>query len=373
MATTAEPRPTFTPALKPPPGVISNPENPASLAYESRLTIGIAVPLVTIAFAARAYVRIIIKRSWIFEDWIAFVAWAGTVAYCGIMGATMSNHGGQHAWDITAQQAHDAAYWFNVASIEYGVMICITKLAILWLYRRFFSPIRWSLFDILIVSLIVILIGFYGITSFVKIFECSPRAKIFDKSIPGTCTDVSRLLNTSGMFNTITDYLILLLPVHAVWKLQLTPIKKLYIVLIFTFGLCAPVFSTIGFIVRLRISGNPDTTWNQPEILLWGAAELTSGNLVVCAPEVGTLLSRRARRRNPRRPTTSILEASAARVAEERASHRKKDLDSRYYELEEGNMYDARVSPTGSEARIYRPETGAVQVRHEITVMSERP
>lgn len=32
----------------------------------------------------------------------------------------------------------------------------------------------------------------------------------------------------------------------------------------------APVFSTIGFIVRLRISGNPDTTWNQPEILLWG-------------------------------------------------------------------------------------------------------
>jgi hypothetical protein len=127
--------------------------------------------------------------------------------------------------------------WFNVASIEYGVMICITKLAILWLYRRFFSPIQWSLFDILIVSLITILIGFYGITSFVKIFECSPRAKIFDKSIPGTCTDVSRLLNTSGMFNTITDYLILLLPVHAVWKLQLTPIKKLYIVLTFTFGL----------------------------------------------------------------------------------------------------------------------------------------
>lgn len=101
------------------------------------------------------------------------------------------------------------------------------------------------------------------------------------------------------------------------------------------------------------------------------AAELTSGNLVVCAPEVGTLLSRRARRRNPRRPTTSVLEASAARVAEERASHRKKDPNSCYYELEEGNLYDARVSPAGSEARIYQPETGAVQVRHEITVISE--
>lgn len=68
MTTTAEQHPTFTPALKPPPGVVSNPENPASLAYESRLTIAIAVPCVTIAFAARAYVRIIIKQSWIFED-----------------------------------------------------------------------------------------------------------------------------------------------------------------------------------------------------------------------------------------------------------------------------------------------------------------
>jgi hypothetical protein len=103
------------------------------------------------------------------------------------------------------------------------------------------------------------------------------------------------------------------------------------------------------------------------------AAELTSGNLVVSAPEVGTLLSRRGRRRNPKRPTTSILEASAARVAKERASRHNKDPNSCYYELEEGNMYDARVSPVGGEARIYQPETNAVQVRHEITVMSEGP
>lgn len=31
----------------------------------------------------------------------------------------------------------------------------------------------------------------------------------------------------------------------------------------------APVFSMIGFIVRIRISASPDVTWNDPEILLW--------------------------------------------------------------------------------------------------------
>lgn len=176
-----------------------------------------------------------------------------------------------------------------MASIEYGVTICLTKLTILWLYRRVFSPVRWSLFDSLCVFLIVICIGFYSITSFVKIFECTPRAKIVNPKIPGHCVDISQLLNTSGLFNTITDFLILFLPVHAVWNLHLTKLKKFFVVLVFTFGLwyvrpasaksrkqnginnnSAPIFSTVGFVVRLERSDNPDTTWNQPEILLWG-------------------------------------------------------------------------------------------------------
>lgn len=31
----------------------------------------------------------------------------------------------------------------------------------------------------------------------------------------------------------------------------------------------APVFSIVGFIVRMKISANPDTSYNQPVILLW--------------------------------------------------------------------------------------------------------
>ena len=34
----------------------------------------------------------------------------GTVAYLGIMEATMSHGGGKHAWDITASSAQKAAY-----------------------------------------------------------------------------------------------------------------------------------------------------------------------------------------------------------------------------------------------------------------------
>lgn len=198
---------------------------------------GICIPLVTISFLLRTYVRAYLKKVWILEDALVTIGWAGTVAFCGIMRAIMSNYGGKHGWDITSAQAHQAAYWFNVAAIEYGVVICVTKVAILCLYRRVFSPVRRSRFDITIITFIVIMVGFYGITSFFKIFECSPREKIWNKSVPGKCVQISWILNISGGFNTLTDYMILLLPVHAVQKLQMDRGKKILVVLAFTFGL----------------------------------------------------------------------------------------------------------------------------------------
>jgi hypothetical protein len=116
-------------------------------------------------------------------------------------------------------------------------MIGATKITILLLYRRVFVTHRWSWFDMSIITLIVVLTFFYGITTFFKIFECAPRAKIFNMALPGHCFNVGTILKTSGAFNTVTDFLILLLPVHAVRKLQMSKQKKILVVLVFTFGL----------------------------------------------------------------------------------------------------------------------------------------
>lgn len=77
---------------------------------------------------------------------------------------------------------------------------------------------------------------FYVATTAVKIWECSPRARIWNKSIPGHCVSIPSLLNTSGLFNTITDILILLVPVKAVWNLHMTNRRKWGVVAVFTVG-----------------------------------------------------------------------------------------------------------------------------------------
>ncbi|KAK2594784.1 hypothetical protein QQS21_007531 [Conoideocrella luteorostrata] len=127
--------PTFVPSLPPPPGVTSNPNDPASLIGLANITVAISVPFLTVFFLLRVYARVFIKRSWIFED--------------------------------------------------------------------------------------VLVAGFYASTSIAKIWECSPREKIWNASIPGTCLDLQLILNMSGAFNMVTDYLILLIPVQAVRKLKI--------------------------------------------------------------------------------------------------------------------------------------------------------
>jgi hypothetical protein len=63
-------------------------------------------------------------------------------------------------------------------------------------------------------------------------------------------------------------------------------------------------------VVRIQKSGNKDTSWNQPEILLWGAAELASGNLCVCFPELAVLFSKRRRQRPVfQRPSNTQIKA----------------------------------------------------------------
>lgn len=69
-----------------------------------------------------------------------------------------------------------------------------------------------------------------------KIWECSPRARIWDESVEGNCVNIPILLSTSGLFNTITDVLILLVPVKSVWNLNMERSLKIKIVGIFTVG-----------------------------------------------------------------------------------------------------------------------------------------
>jgi len=263
------------------------------------------------------------------------------------MTTVMDRHGGVHQWDLTTEEVRSALFWFNITSIEYGIEILLVKLTILMIYRRVFVPHRWNNFDIILRIFEVILISFYFSITVVKIFECNPRARIWNKKLAGTCINVNTMLNSSGMFNLITDILILLVPIKSVWNLKMKKSRKIRVVLIFTFGLIGPVFSLIGFLVREQISHSPDATYNQPLVLLWGTAEVSTGVIVVSLPPLSMLFHHSEHQQGP---TQSILSGESNKLGSVTTQSRHKAkttlgisdddlLSSDYLELKDGSTY----------------------------------
>ena len=78
---------------------------------------------------------------------------------------------------------------------------------------------------------------FYFAITIVKIFQCTPRERIWDTTVSGTCVDGGMVLSVSGLFNTISDLLILLIPMNAVWKMNASSKKKGQIMAVFGVGL----------------------------------------------------------------------------------------------------------------------------------------
>ena len=83
-----------------------------------------------------------------------------------------------------------------------------------------------------------IIILFYLPLMFFVIFECSPRDIIWNKlATTGHCFNIIAILEATGIFNVISDFGILLLPLASIWKLQMTLKKRLLISSVFAIGL----------------------------------------------------------------------------------------------------------------------------------------
>ena len=78
---------------------------------------------------------------------------------------------------------------------------------------------------------------FYLTNMGVLIALCRPREKIWNQYLPGHCYDGNTSYLASGFFNVISDFAILLLPLPALWSLQMPLKRKVMLTAIFATAL----------------------------------------------------------------------------------------------------------------------------------------
>lgn len=129
----------------------------------------------------------------------------------------------------------------NIGEILYAPNILLVKMSILVQYLKIFAPRKSVNPFVFVGAWLVIACSsiFYIVDMFFTIFACSPREKIWNKFfIGGHCPiNYNAIIIATAIFNIISDIAILVLPVSALWKLQMARKKKIGITLLFATGL----------------------------------------------------------------------------------------------------------------------------------------
>ncbi|KAI0199489.1 hypothetical protein F4808DRAFT_213140 [Astrocystis sublimbata] len=232
----------------------------------SALTVFISLGVI----AARTYTKAAILRDFDHTDCVLMIAGALVVAFVFFAAGAVSI---------------DYLMILNGLQIIYGPIMFSAKYVVLrQIEVVFFNHSRKALAFIAIRVLIWANLLFYTTTSIAFIFGCIPRAKISDVSIPGKCINAHAATVASSGINVVSDLIIFILPIIAIWQLQIPPKKKIGVAVVFGAGVLAIVTSIVRLYYSILLARTDDAMHIVRPLGVWVLGELTAVILVACLP-----------------------------------------------------------------------------------------
>ncbi|OBT68834.1 hypothetical protein VE03_02214 [Pseudogymnoascus sp. 23342-1-I1] len=190
---------------------------------------------------------------------------------------------GMHVKALSHKELTTALGWFYGSQIIYKVLLGCTKSSLLLFYMRIFVGKR---FQMMCWACMAVVIAWSVGSTFATIFQCIPVAAFWDKSIKNPkCTDTDIFWVAYASINIITDFLILLLPLWEIRKLQLPLAQKISLMGIFTLGgfVCATSIIRTNA-VAASVANKKDSTWTFIPRSTWTLIEANVGIICACLP-----------------------------------------------------------------------------------------
>lgn len=127
--------------------------------------------------------------------------------------------------------------WGNISEIMYPIIIALAKLSICIQFLHIFVPDHNTKRFWILQAFIWINMSWFFACFFISIFQCSPRERAWDPLVEGTCLNYQNYIVATGIFNCVSDVLMLLFPLVSVWNLRMSMNRKFGISTIFLVGL----------------------------------------------------------------------------------------------------------------------------------------
>ncbi len=195
-------------------------------------------------------------------------------------------------------------------NLLYPTSLLTIKYSILILYLRILSSVFLHRLVYGAMVLIAVLGGFTLVTT---IAPCVPVAAYWDyyHNLGAWCWPYDRILWTNISIHMFTELMILVLPMHFLFTLDVPWRRKIGIVLLFAFGamfvplnlrtwcahllICLRSVIIVGVIripVIVRVNSSLDSSWDSVEVSIWSAIELNTAIICACAMTLKPLINR---------------------------------------------------------------------------------
>ncbi|KAL6235259.1 hypothetical protein BDW75DRAFT_144777 [Aspergillus navahoensis] len=250
----------------------------------------LCIPIVTLFIGLRFGIRKWYGQWAGIEDWTCLAAWILFMGYCAIAIEVGEHGGGYHYTSVSSAEMVLYRKFCYIATVLYCPMALLTKIALLSILVRIFSPYRNRV--LFIYGFLAAITIYYVIAEVVKIRMCDPVPGYWTLDPNAKCLNQRAALIADSVISMVADILILVLPLPLTWSLQMSRNKKLRVIGMLSAGGLATAFSIYRLVLVLRDGTSPDITVFFVRVILSGNAEGGVGLICACLPSLNILITK---------------------------------------------------------------------------------
>ncbi|KAF9871286.1 hypothetical protein CkaCkLH20_11207 [Colletotrichum karsti] len=252
----------------------------------------------TLFVLGRVYVRGRIMRKFHSDDWFIILGQICGYISTALSTVAVSYGNGRHMTLLSTEQQQGAILWTTAAFCPGIMSFGLPKMAVVSLLTRLMNPgkyHKWFLWWMAIWCQLTLFV-----TAGLLLGRCMPARSLWDFSVPGTCFDVSILVNFciyAGAFSAFVDVYLAVYPAIVLFSLQMSTKKKIALSCALGIGSVSGVVA-IYKTTRIPSLGSKDFSYDTSDLVVWtvieGSTIIIASSIPVMQPLLELIL-----RRNP--------------------------------------------------------------------------
>ncbi|ORY66543.1 uncharacterized protein BCR38DRAFT_430610 [Pseudomassariella vexata] len=245
-----------------------------------------------VAFLLRCFARLYIGRqAWGMDDWFMCLA-VGFMMPVSFMSVPIAQHGlGLDMWNVPFDDITSILYLYFWDEILYAIVLSLTKISILFFYIKIFPKrsFRYMVYGLMGLNLC------YAIAFvFALVFQCTPIQgawRAWDGTFEARCHSINVIGWSAAAINIVLDLITICLPLPELFRLSMSPKKKIQIMSMFTVGFFVTIVSGLRLRSLIAFGKTENLTQDYVEAGYWTTIEVPVGIICACMPAIRSLFS----------------------------------------------------------------------------------